>query len=136
MHGDSLFHKKILEKMIKSKGDICLAIQEKDKREMIRVKTKNELITQITKPIPFDEAYGNFIGIVKYSSEIGKTVTEVTDNYIKKGKTDVYFTEPINQLIQKGVEVYPISVGNLPWLDVDNKKDLKIAEKNIKWIIN
>jgi len=131
MHGDIIFHKKILEDILNHEGDIDLAVKEKDKKDMIRVRVENGLITQITKPIPFDETYGNFIGIAKYSAGITKELIEATERYILEGKTNVFFTEPINELIKKGVKVYPVPIKNLPWFEVDDKKDLQRVRKNI-----
>lgn len=133
IHGDILFHKNILGDILRHKGDICLAVQEKDKREMIRVKVKNSLITEINKPIPFKEAYGNFIGIAKYSKRITKTLIKITRKYIEEAKLDVYYTAPINDLIKEGIKVHPIKV-SIPWCDIDDKEDLKFAEKISLWL--
>ena len=129
MHADILIHKDIIKRLIDHKGDICLAIQEKDKRDMIRVKMKDGLITEINKPIPFEGAFGNFIGAAKYSAKIGSMINKATEEYLKKNKLNVFYVFPINELIKKGIKIHPVLTDNLPWCDIDEKEDLKKAKE-------
>ena len=131
MHGDILVDERILEDCINHEGDICLSVERNDKREMIRVKVKNGLITEVNKPIPFHEAYGNFIGIAKYSAGISELLVEETEKFIREGQLNAFYVFPINGLIKRGVKVYPITVNNLPWCDVDDKEDLERAKTMI-----
>lgn len=129
LHSDVLFHKIILEDIIEHKGDICLSVKKSDKRQMIRVKVQNGLVIEINKSMPLKEAYGNFIGISKFSKEVSSIFLEETEKYIKKNRTSVFYSAPINELIRIGIKVYPVLTRNLPWCDIDDANDYERAKR-------
>lgn len=132
IHGDTIFYPKILKRLVTHKGDICLAIHQDDVREMIRVKVKGGLITEINKTMSSTEAYGNFVGIAKFSAKVSNLVVEEIEKFIRKKKTDVFYSDSINELIQKGIKVYPVLTDNLPCCDIDDKKDYQRAKRIFK----
>ena len=131
-HSDILFQEKILKDLIEHTGDICLSVEEKDRQEMIRVKVKDKLITEIGKPIPYVEAYGNFIGLAKFSAIICDGFIKKMTKYIQNNKTQMFFTAPINNLIKNNIQVHPILTNGLFWYDIDSKKDYEEAKQALK----
>ena len=129
IHGDTIFYPKILKRLLSHKGDICLAVNKDDKRKMIRVKVKRGLITEINKTMSSREAYGNFVGLAKFSARVSNLIVEEIEKFIRKKKIDVFYSDSINELIQKGIKVYPVLTDALPWCDIDDEKDYQRAKR-------
>ena len=65
MYGDLFFHKNILKKCIDSKNKMTLMVESELRDETTRVKIENDKIILVNKNIDFNEADGNFIGMMK-----------------------------------------------------------------------
>ena len=81
IHADTIFDKKIFEKLIVSKGDIILPIEKKRcSTEEMKVIIKNGFIETISKEIPNKEGIGEFIGIAKISKHALPSLKEIVFN--------------------------------------------------------
>jgi choline kinase len=151
-YSDIIYSKDILQKLIKKKGDIVVAIDKNFKKywmkrfknplddiESCKIK-KNQIYDIGRKVNSFTEIDGQYIGLIKLSSKGSKIFCQVHKD-LKKYNKDVlkkmYMTDFLQILIKKGHKLTACKFYT-PWIEVDNQNDLKIIEhKNrIKKILN
>ena len=128
LYSDIIFESKIIEKIIKTKEDISIAIDMKNDTEIIRIK-KN--ITDAKYNI------GEFLGIMKFTMKGSELFIEKYDEVINN-KTDLfhdapsiskaYVTDMIQELIDSNIKINPILISG-KWCEIDTLQDLKNAEK-------
>ncbi len=150
LYSDIIFESKIIEKIIKTKEDISIAIDmnweekyegrtEHPKSEAENVEVKNDTeIIRIKKNIT-DANYriGEFLGIMKFSMKGSELFIEKYDEVINN-KTDLfhdapsiskaYVTDMIQELIDSNIKINPILISG-KWCEIDTLQDLKNAEK-------
>jgi len=68
LNGDVVFHKHVLERLLKSHYDTCIAVERKQvSEEEVKVRLDSNLVKAIGKNIKLSKAYGEFVGIAKFS---------------------------------------------------------------------
>lgn len=130
LYSDVLFDRAILKDCLEKEGDITLAVETDIVPETCRVTIKEGQIKSISKEIPDSEASGNFIGISKFS-ESGSAIlfAEIERTLQTKENMDAYFIKSLDDLINKGQEIYYSEVRGRVWIDIDTKDDLEKAIK-------
>lgn len=132
LYSDILFDRTILKDCMEKDGDIILAVETDIVPETCRVKIKGEQINGIGKDIPDSEADGNFIGISKFSKNGSEILFEEIGRIIQNRKNlDAYFIKSIDELINRGQQVYYSEVSGRGWIDIDTKDDLEKAISEI-----
>ena len=150
LYSDIIFESKIIEKIIKSKQDISIAIDmnwekkydgrtEHPISEAENVEIKNDVeIIRIKKNIT-DPKYnvGEFLGIMKLSMKGSELFIQKYDE-VMNNKTDLfhdapsiskaYVTDMIQELIDSNIKINPILISG-KWCEIDTFQDLKNAEK-------
>jgi len=128
VYGDLFFDKKILKKCVESKNDITLMIEKNLRDETTRVKIENNEIVLVNKNIDFDNADGNFIGMMKCSKncieEFFKSI-----NQLAKVNSQAYYTVAIENMIKNGEKINFDITDGLSWTDIDTNEDLLIAKE-------
>ena len=128
LYSDVLFELKIIDGLLKNKGDICLAIKKDELREEAeKIVEEDGIIKSISKTEEGAEN-GEFIGVAKFSS-IGakKLIGEV--NNVAKINLNINFIEVIDNIIKKGEVVTAYDIKDASFIDIDFSKDLEKAEK-------
>ena len=128
LYSDILFDPRIVEGLIESKGDICLAIEKGELREEAeKVIEKGEKIEGINK-INMDKKNAEYIGISKLSKHGAKKLLEEIG---KMAKQDINFSfiESIDRIINKGEAVTAFDINDSKFIDIDFPEDLKKAEE-------
>ena len=137
LHADVIFHPGILLELLKVQEDICLVVEKKKCiAEDMKVKMKNGLITEINKTMPLTEAYGEFIGLAKFSTGGALALREALDTLVVNGGSEVWFESSIQWLADKSYPVYELDTGAKPWLEIDFPEDLDEARNKIYPMIN
>ena len=134
MYSDLIFHKEILNNLMRTDGNIVLAVDERVNEETERVKIGNGKITSIGKEIPFEEASGVFLGLAKVGSDVSGEFIDKLDRRVENDQTGGYFTAVLKDFVGGGTAVDFSQATNLPWIEIDNIEDLKEAKKLIKSI--
>ena len=134
MDGDVLYDKKILKKLVNSKKRNCLLLdkQFKEGEEPIKVCIKNSKIFDFGKIVNQDfDFQGESVGFFKFSNTSSiKLINEAKK--IMKSNENLMYEEAIQQMIKKNeIQIYFENITNLPWIEIDFKKDLILAEKKI-----
>ena len=131
MHADAFFEPKIFTDLMNKKGDVVLSVSKKKTvEEDMKVIVKNSLIKLINKEMDCNKAYGEFIGLAKFSSNVTKIVTSQIKKRIEdeNGK-DFFFERVIQDLIDTDVDVYCHDIGDQKAIEIDFPYDYLEAKK-------
>ena len=139
MDGDVLYDKKILKKLFNSKKKNCLIIDKKFEKgqEPVKVCIKNNKIIDFGKIVNQDFDYqGESVGFFKFSNKSSLKFLEQSRKIMKSNKNLMY-EEAIQKIIkEKEIQMNFENITNLPWIEIDFKKDLIFAKKKILKEIN
>ena len=128
IYGDLLFDEKILDNCMKDQNDVCLVIEKNVRDETMKVKTKNNLITQLSKNISNQSADGNFIGMAKFKKSVLSLFFNEIDILVKNKNFDFYYTSAIESMIKNNQKINYVDTKNLTWMDIDEKNELEEAK--------
>ena len=125
LFSDILFENDILNNLIQSKDDICMAIDtSKVLSGTMRIVINDGKLSSIGSQIHVDEASGNFIGMAKFSKHGTSLVLKQMKKMIHSHRQD-YYTIAIDSLIKRGKEIGFVDVANQYWAEIDTKEDLE-----------
>ena len=151
-YSDILYDEGIIKKLMKSGGDVSIVTDTdwvshyKDRyqhpiEEAEKVAVKDGRVTRITKIINPNEAYGEFIGLVKFSNkgadtlkkEYARVRKEFQDRPFQTAASieKAYLTDMIQELIDRGHGVESVDIKG-SWLEIDTLEDYERAKKLIK----
>lgn len=129
LNGDVVFHKEVLERLLKSDYDICIAVERKQaSEEEVKVRLVSNLVEAIGKDMEPSKAHGEFIGIAKFSKRFNKLFISKLNEVVEEGKADQFFEVALDRTL-KNYDVYAVDVSNLPCIEVDTYEDFNIAKK-------
>ena len=139
MDGDVLYDKKILKKLFNSKKKNCLLIDKKFEKgqEPVKVCIKNNKIIDFGKIVNQDFDYqGESVGFFKFSNKSSLKFLQQSRKIMKSNKNLMY-EEAIQKIIkEKKIRMDFENITNLPWVEIDFKKDLIFAKKKVLKQIN
>ncbi len=124
LFSDLIYEKKIIKKILSNKHDFVLAVDTISRlKDTMRVKIKNNKITEIGNNIKPEKSDGNFIGIAKFSGYGAKSLKK----YLLKNKNNKqdYYTVVLNQMIKDNYKIQFVDVSKAKWIEIDSIKDYK-----------
>ncbi|MFX0197196.1 MAG: phosphocholine cytidylyltransferase family protein, partial [Candidatus Hodarchaeota archaeon] len=128
LNGDVLFHKDVLNRLINSKYDNCLAIDKKDVgEEEVKVKLLLSVVKAIGKKIERSKAQGEFIGIAKFSQRFNELFIMKLDEVVRESKITAFFEVALNRAL-KDYDIYAVDVSDLPCIEIDSHEDFNLAK--------
>ena len=139
MDGDVFYDKKILKKLINSKKTNCLLIDKKFEKgeEPVKVCIKNKKILDFGKIVKQDFDYqGESVGFFKFSYKSSLDLLKESRKIMRLNKNLMY-EEAIQKLIkEKKILMNFENITDIPWIEIDFKKDLALAKSKILKQIN
>ena len=143
-YGDIVYSKSVLEKLLKSSADISIVI-DKSWREYWSLRTddpledaetlildKDDNIIELGKaPKSYDQIQGQYIGLMKFSSDGIESLKEQFYKSLEIGSIqgrppkECYMTDLIQEMIDNGFKVKSIPIYG-EWLEVDTTNDLNL----------
>lgn len=151
---DILFKKSVLKRLVESKADISLVIDtdwhsqyenryQHPIEEAVKVVVKDNRIIKISKSINPNEAYGEFIGMTKFS-KFGSEILKENYHRIEREIGDLpfqtsssleaaYLPDMIQELIDRGHPVHNIDIEG-GWAEVDTIEDYEKVKSDKKWL--
>ena len=148
-YSDILFKRSAVEKLLESKADISIVVDigwkphyknrfQHPVEEAEKVIVSNNKVAQIGKAINPNEAYGEFIGLAKFSNtgaEILKTnykrvVTQFgnTQFHTAPSVEKAYLTDMFQELLDQGYTISNIDIKG-QWMEIDTIEDTNKARK-------
>jgi choline kinase len=136
IYGDIIFEDAILNRVIKNKSDIVLAVEKKmtdEEDEKVCVKDGKvslhagygALFEPKHKCIPPKDAYGEFIGMAKFNRQGAILLSNEMDEIIIGKKFGTYLVTAFESLVGKGHPLYVEDVTGLVWNDNDTIADIQ-----------
>ncbi|MFX1255625.1 MAG: NTP transferase domain-containing protein [Promethearchaeota archaeon] len=152
---DILYNKEVVQKLLDSPHAISLVIDTNwakryqgrtdhptDEAELVCV--TDGKVTRLSKFFNPDAAYGEFIGLAKFSRK-GAEILRRNYHRAKENKycryegrfhdavsiKNAYLTDMIQELIWRGYPVYPVDIQN-NWVEIDTEQDFEYAKQMIK----
>lgn len=137
LHSDLVYHPDIIKRCIDTDGDIVMVIDRKDcDEEDMKVKVRDGFLWESNKELPLDEAYGEWIGIAKFSILGSKLMFEEIDNILSSGKFLEYDTYAFTNLAKKGNKIKICLTDGLPWIEIDFLSEYEKAQEIYKKLNN
>jgi len=146
-YGDIVYEKRVLEKLVKTKGNVVVAADSQwerlwnermdnvlDDAETFKVDASGKLYELGKKPQSIDDIQGQYMGLVKFSSKCHGDLLKFYDNlddsveYDGKSFRQMYMTSFIQGLKDSGW-IIDIAWTESGWLEVDTVDDLEIYER-------
>jgi len=130
LHGDLVYDAGILDACFKYKGDITLVVDKKEcDEEDMKVKVSGGILVESNKDIPLSEAYGEWIGITKFTSKGGQLMFEEIERVLAEGGLKYYDTYAMTNLAKRGHKIDICTIQGSLWVEVDFKKELEKAKE-------
>ncbi|MCK4429507.1 MAG: phosphocholine cytidylyltransferase family protein [Candidatus Aenigmarchaeota archaeon] len=131
LHGDLIFDAILLKKLIGSKYDNCVLINEniKPPEKDFKGVIENEKVKKIGISFFGDNAF--FLApLYKFSKlDFIKWLNEI-DIFIKEGKTKCYAEDAFNNISEK-IQLFPLFYDKEVCMEIDDYNDIKIAKRNL-----
>ena len=141
-YGDIVYSKNILKALIQSKGDIAVTIDKKwefywrernenplDDAETLKLR-KDGTISEIgQKPSSLEEIEGQYMGLMKFSSEGIRQIKSAFHSALESGKLlgkkveNSYMTDLLQFIVSSGGKVASVQIDE-DWVEVDTVEDL------------
>ena len=129
LHGDVLFAPEILRRLLDdAPADVRLAVDAKpcdDEDEKVRV--VGDLVVEIGKAIPLDQAYGEFIGLMRVSAAAAPALREALETLIDDGELEAQCVSAVQRLIDRGTQARMTPIHGLSWREIDYPADFDAA---------
>lgn len=131
-NADVIFHAEILRRLLYSPDKNILAVNRADTGdEEVKVELHGSRVLAIGKDVPKEKAYGEFIGIGKFSREISPLFAAQLLKVITEPRGKMQFFEAALQRMLSSVKFTALDITDLPAIEIDFPEDLRRAERNI-----
>lgn len=132
LDGDIVFDDEIVQLLIKSPHQSCLAVRTNGRVGMedikVEVNSKKEIV-RIGKEVAMASAYGESIGIEKFSRGDTTTLFRTLEKRIQTEKrVNEFYEASFQEMIDGGARIHPVDVGALRCMEIDTAEDLHAAE--------
>ena len=135
LHADTVFEEEILNRLIKSDGDVVLPIDYKEvgEEEMKVIVSSDQCVTALSKCLRPEVAHGEFIGLARIrKSVLPELKKSVTDILKYRNFQNSFFEESLNFLRDNGFKLTALDVTGCAWSEIDFPEDLDYAQAVMK----
>jgi len=137
LNGDTIVHPKILEIMLSgfmrvrnNTNNIALFAIDTNKilgEEEMKVLVRRGRIVRFGKDLSPQQAFGEYIGLSIYDNISYRKFLNSIEDYVKRGVTYVWYEIVLNSLVST-IDMIPVDVDSLPWIEVDTPEDYARAK--------
>ncbi len=132
LNGDVLIHPEIIRRLAGSTAPEALAMERKTcGEEEVKATLDGVRVTALSKTVPPSEAYGEFIGIAKFSRRFGPSFRAALEEVIEEDRLlTVYFEAALERLLEHHT-LTAVDITDLPAIEIDFPEDLSRAENEV-----
>ncbi|MCC6396113.1 MAG: phosphocholine cytidylyltransferase family protein [Bacteroidetes bacterium] len=131
LDSDIVFDRGIVSLLLHSDHEDCLAVVRAKTLgdEEIKVRTDAAgTILEISKEVVASTAFGESIGIEKFSTRLaGRLFDVLQDKIVTRKQHNQFYEAAFQELIDGGEHIYAVDVGGLPCVEIDTPEDLTAA---------
>ena len=142
VYGDIVFDGRILKDLMHQRGDAVLAVERKrpdEEDEKICVKAGkmvlhpdyDNLPGPAHKSIPVDDAFGEFIGLAKFTRRGLSRLLEEMDVIVQAKAMNAYLFQAFENMVKAGFPISVVQTKGRPWNDNDTLDDFKRTRKTV-----
>ncbi len=131
LDGDLVFEPAVLSRLLGADGDACAALEdgEAPPEEAMKVVLRGGRITRFGKGIAPVDAAGESIGMERFTARVVPSLKRVIADAVSAGRTDLYYEDVYNDLLDAGLAMGVARVGALRWCEIDDHDDLDAARR-------
>lgn len=150
-YSDIVYRRSAAQRLMASSAEVALVVDRDWQMRYVgrtlhpesqseKVVVRDGRVVGIGKHIPSDEAYGEFIGLAKFSQGTARLMRDhylqIRDDYLTRpfhkapNIRMAYLTDMIQELIDLGVRVEPVDIW-ADWAELDTTQDLKRARQQL-----
>jgi len=140
IYGDIVFDRQILKDLLKQPGDAVLAVERKkpdEDDEKICVKSGRMVLhpdydsfpRPAHKSIPVDDAFGEFIGLARFTRKGLLRLFEEMDTIVRSRQMNAYLFQAFENMVKDGFPIDIVQTKGKPWNDNDTLDDFKRTRK-------
>lgn len=132
LDGDVVFQPEVLSRLEGAGAPLAVAVDSHRKvdAEAMKVRAAGTRITAFGKGISLAESAGESIGIERIAASAAPILFERLRDAMSRGVVDRYYEDHYGDLIAEGrLTADAVEVGDLPWTEVDDPKDLAFARE-------
>lgn len=127
LHADIWYRPEIVDIVLEHPGEICFAVEQKPcGDEEMKVRVENNLVVEADKGIAPADAFGEWLGIVKFEPAGAAAFLAQVHQTIERSRT-LYECAVVKDLAADGVMVHYADIGRVPWVEIDFPEDLEYA---------
>jgi L-glutamine-phosphate cytidylyltransferase len=130
MNGDVFFDSEILRCLYSSGYENCLAVSVHPLgQEEVKVKLCDNLVISIGKHLEPSKAYGEFIGVAKFSRAANALLkTRIEDVLKRSDGLNCYFETAVDLMLKESC-IYGVNISEFVSVEIDTKEDLMHARQ-------
>ncbi len=129
LDGDVVFEPAVLARLFEAGGEACAAVDDREAppAEAMKVTVRDGRVTRFGKGIDPRAAAGESIGVERFAAARVRDLSRALERAVASGRTDVYYEDVYNDLVDAGLVMRAASVGALRWNEIDDLADLERA---------
>lgn len=125
LDGDVIFHPKLLELLIESRGSsVIVDFTKPSTPEDLKVITEKQYVKDMSKNI---DGNGIWVSLLKLE---GLLLNKFKILLTQKKYWNKWYSEPLREILSEA-KLRAVSTNGLPWSDIDTQDDLKYAREEI-----
>ncbi len=133
LDSDVLFDTEVIERVAGDGAEVSVAVKKMPDigEEEVKVKVNGEMkIEKIGKDVTVKEAYGESVGIEKFSADAGKKLFEVVERRVLSGEgMNEFYELAFQEMIDRGIEFKAVDITDLKSMEIDTAEDLETARQ-------
>lgn len=121
----------IISSLVRSSIDNLVAVDiGLYNEESMKISCDNGFISDISKNIPYENAVGCSIDFYKISSIASTLLLDEVSNIIEMGNKKDWTEVALQTIFKKGLVKFEVlGIGNKKWIEIDNLRDLYLADE-------
>jgi choline kinase len=131
-NGDTVHPVSVEETLLAARGPALLLAVDTEKQlahEEMKVHWAEETgLQRITKLMPPETAYGEYIGVTLIEPEAAAPLTAALEATWRKDP-DLYYEDGYQELVDRGFRVDLAPIGSVDWVEIDDLRDLERARE-------
>jgi choline kinase len=131
-NGDTVHPVSVEESLLAARGPAVLLAVDTEKQladeEMKVLWTPETGLQRITKLMPPESAYGEYIGVTLIEPEAAEPLTAALET-TWRWNPDLYYEDGYQALVDRGFRVDVQPIGVVDWVEIDNLQDLERARE-------
>jgi len=134
LDGDVLFHPEILARLDEGDADLAVAVERRTDmgEEEMKILVDGDRVRAFGKGLDPRASFGESIGMARIGERASARLFDELARVHGEGRTNLYYEDVFNHLIETGHLVKAVDIGSCPWIEVDTPEDLARAEALVR----